>query len=568
MKLDYNANALGGPAYVLYLPRGEGDPAHYMREYGLDLSAPATTAEQAVLYTRSPYAAVSFHEHATPTARAQLGYIVEQVEKSWAPSSNRHIDLPRKLLDEGIDLWPFQRACVDYLMSRPHGIDGDEMGLGKTATAIACANEMQAQRVLIVCPAVIRFQWMEEWKRWSTMGDGREGTYKVENPLIYAITSSKYGIHETAAVTIISWDLIRNPALHEALTKNADGSIPHYDLLILDEAHMAKTIDAKRTQAIFGGALKPVAPPIASRCKKIIALTGTPLQNRPGEAYVLAHHLCPEAIDWMGHEAFMDAYNPLRKGKTDEGKVYTDEKVGRLPELQNRLRSHLLVRHLKADVVPQLKLPAYDLIRCEETAAIKAALKAEHVLQIDPENLEGADITILGAVSTARLQMGLAIAPQVVNWVKMLMDGGSGKIVMFAWHKQVMTLLCEGLADYGIIRVDGSDSGKRKQAKIHKFITDPKAQIILGNVLSLGTGTDGLQHVSTHVLMAESDWVMGNNQQCIDRVSRMGQEGQVQADFFVAPNSLSEKVLATALRKAHTVHRALDRRVGRDLLVA
>ncbi len=568
LKLDYNENALGGPAYVLYVPRGDGDPQELMREYGLDLSEPVTTHAQAVLYTRSPFAAASFHPHATDAARQQLGYIVEQVERSWSPSSDRHIDIPRRLREEGIDLWPFQKASVDYLLSRPHGIDADEMGLGKTPTAVAVGNEMQAQRVLIVCPAVIRYQWIEQWKRWSTMGDGRNGTYKVANPMVYAITSSRYGVHETAAVTIISWDLIRNPALHKALVKNADGSLPHYDLLILDEAHMAKTVDAKRTQALFGGSQHPVADPIASRCGKIIALTGTPLPNRPSECYVLSHHLCPEAIDWMGQEAFMETYNPTRRGRSDSGKVFVDEKTGRLPELQNRLRSHLMVRHLKADVMPQLQLPLYDLIRCEETAAVKAALKAESVLQIDPEDLAGADIKILGAVSTARMMMGIALAPQVVNWVRMLLECGSGKLVLFGWHKQVLDILEAGLSDKGIVRVDGRDTPKRKQDKIKKFITDPAAMVIVGNVLSLGTGTDGLQYVSDHVLIAEADWVMGNNLQCIDRVNRMGQVGKVQADFFVAPGSLSEKVLATALRKAHTVHRALDRRADDRRLVA
>ncbi|MGE3279714.1 MAG: SNF2-related protein [Alphaproteobacteria bacterium] len=547
MKLDFNPNALGGPAYVLYVPRGEGDPAELMREYGLDLSAPATTPREAVLFTREPFAAASFHEFATPAARAQLGYIVEQIERSWAPSSDRHIDVPPDK-----ELWPFQRASADYALSRTNALIGDEPGLGKTEIAIGIANEMRAKRVLVVCPAAIRFQWIERIKEWSTMGL----TYQVPNSLVYAITSSRYGVHDTAAWTVISWDLIRNPALWRALAKT------EYDLLILDEAHYAKTIDAKRTQSLFGGARHPVAEPIASKCKKIIALTGTPLPNRPAEAYTLARSLCHEAIDWMGQDDFMDRYNPTQKGRSASGKVFVDERTGRLPELQNRLRSYFMVRHLKRDVMTQLQLPEYDLIRVEETDAVKAALQAERMLDIDPEDLSGADAVILGQISTARMQMGIAMAPQIVQWIKMLIDGGEEKLVVFAWHTQVLDILCSGLSTHGVIRVDGSDSAKRKHAKVQKFITDPAAKVIIGNVLSLGTGTDGLQHVATHCLVAEPDWVPGNNQQCVDRLDRGGQKGRVQADFFVAPGSLSEKVLASSLRKGHTLYRALDRRVA------
>ena len=92
-----------------------------------------------------------------------------------------------------------------------------------------------------------------------------------------------------------------------------------------------------------------------------------------------------------------------------------------------------------------------------------------------------------------------------------------------------------------------------------------KAQIILGNVLSLGTGTDGLQHVACHGLMAEADWTHGNNEQCADRLDRGGQTRTVQFDIFVAPGSLSEKVLAASLRDAAITEKALDRRVD-DIL--
>jgi SNF2 family DNA or RNA helicase len=86
-------------------------------------------------------------------------------------------------------------------------------------------------------------------------------------------------------------------------------------------------------------------------------------------------------------------------------------------------------------------------------------------------------------------------------------------------------------------------------------------RFIIGNVLSLGTGTDGLQDVCSHALLAEADWTHGNNVQCFDRLDRGGQRAQVQGDIFVAPGSIAEKVLASALRKAQVTFKALDRRV-------
>lgn len=260
----------------------------------------------------------------------------------------------------------------------------------------------------------------------------------------------------------------------------------------------------------------------------------------------------------------MDRFNPKQEKRTRSGRVYAvDERTGRLPELQNRLRANFMVRHLKRDVMTQLQFPEYDIVRVEETASVKAALQAESMLGIDPDvMLDGASIQILGAVSTARLQMGVAMAPQIVQYIKMLIDGGEEKLVVFAWHKEVVSMLVAGLSMHGAIKVDGSDSAKSKASKVKRFIEDPECKVIIGNVLTLGTGVDGLQQVSTHALIAEPDWVPGNNQQCADRLDRGGQKGKVQVDFFVAPGSLSEKVLATSLVKANTMHRALDKRVA------
>lgn len=548
MQLDYVDST---NFFVLRVPRGEADPQELMAEYGLDLSSAASTHREAVLFTREPYAAAAFGHVATPSAQHQLGYILRQVARSWAPTSDRHIDVP-----EGKELWDFQKASVDYVLDREHALVADEPGLGKTPIAISVANEVRADRVLVVCPASIRFQWCRRIHEWSTR--------ITDATRVYPIITSKRGVDDEAAWTVISWELARSPGIWKALAKG------RYDLLILDEAHMAKTIDAKRTRSIFGGGREPVADPLIERASRVLALSGTPLPNRPREAYVLARHLCWESIDFLSEQAFNERFNPQNKRETANGKLWVDEAVGRTAELQNRLRANFMVRHLKRDVMKQLKLPIYDLIRVEETRAVKAALEVEKMLDIDPDDLSGADVEVLGHIAEARRLMGEAMAPQVADYLRMLLDGGEEKLVVFAWHVSVLDILVEKLQRFGVVRVDGSDSAKAKDRKVQAFITRPShhrdpvegISVIVGNVLSLGTGTDGLQHVATHCLLAEPDWTPGNNQQAIDRLDRGGQRGQVQADLFVAPNSIAERVLASALRKLSVTTKALDRRVA------
>ena len=217
-----------------------------------------------------------------------------------------------------------------------------------------------------------------------------------------------------------------------------------------------------------------------------------------------------------------------------------------------------MVRHLKREVMPQLKMPIYDIIQLEETGPVKQALEAERLLDIDPEQLEGADMTALGHIAVVRRMMGIALAPQIAQYVDMVIDGGEEKLVLFCWHIEVANMLEKALHKRGVIRVS---SVADKFNKVQQFIKDPNKHIILGNTLTLGTGTDGLQEVCSHAILAEPDWVNGNNEQAFDRLDRGGQTRTVQGDIRVAPGSFAEKILASALRKNQITHKALDRRI-------
>ncbi len=277
-----------------------------------------------------------------------------------------------------------------------------------------------------------------------------------------------------------------------------------------------------------------------------------------------------DSIDWMSEDAFKLRFNPSMKmevtdPKTGRTRIFIDERSGRHAELQNRLRANFMTRHLKREVMPWLKLPVYDLIHLDPDAkgsgaAIKQALKAESLLEIDPENLEGADAEVLGHVAVVRRMMGIAMAPQVADYIEMLIDGGEEKLVLFAWHIEVLNILEQRLNKHGHVRIDGRTSAVKKQHLVDEYIRNPRIKICMGNMLSMGTGTDGLQHVACHALIAEPDWTPGNNIQAFDRLDRGGQRQTVQGDIFVVPGSFADRVLASALRKLQTTDKALDRK--------
>lgn len=554
MKLDYNPATA---SYILRIPRSDGELVQQLvREQGMNFSTTASTSDTAVLFTKEPYAAAAFADIATDRAKGAMGGMLAEIEASFAPTTSWRPSWtpPHE------ELWDFQRADLEYALRRSHCLVGDQPGLGKTPIAISYANEINARHALVICPANIRRQWARKIHEWSRVcwDLGRR-------TIVNTITSSRHGVAPVtdypATWNIVSYDLARTPATGAALARH------RYDLVILDEAHYLKTTDANRTRAIFGGGEDRKFDPIAGRAARIIALTGTPLPNRPREAYTLARALNWDSIDWLSEEGFKTRFNPsaLIEGERADGSRfrYVDERTGRHAELQNRLRANFMTRHLKREVMPQLKLPIYDLIQVDETGAVKQALAAERLLDINPDDLAGADAAVLGHVAEVRHMMGVAMAPQIARYIEMLVDGGEEKLVVFAWHVDVLDILENYLREQriGCVRIDGRTSPSQKDNLVRQFVQDPSIAVALGNIQAMGTGTDGLQEVCFHGLIAEPSWVGGENLQCFDRLDRGGQREQVQGEIFVAPGSIAERILASALRKLSVTDAALDKRL-------
>ena len=138
----------------------------------------------------------------------------------------------------------------------------------------------------------------------------------------------------------------------------------------------------------------------------------------------------------------------------------------------------------------------------------------------------------------------------------MLLEGVY-KIVVAAWHHSVLDLLKERLSKHGLVYMDGSTSAARKQEVVDQFQTDEDIHIILGQMLPLGEGWTLAK--AQDVLLAEPDWVPGKNDQMLDRIHRIGQEGDyILGHVPVVPDTLDERILSTAIAKDQNIYRALD----------
>jgi len=493
--------------------------------------------------TRSRWSAAVFTEVADRAALDALGDLA--VDHWLSRATDAIDDYP---VPPGLQYLPFQRAGIQFAVTRRHALIADEMGLGKTVQALGVANAIGARSILIICPASIRRQWVNMCRTWLLNGN---------KWFIQVIEKSSEKISPAARIVIVSYTMISiGGLLADALFSR------EYDLAILDEAHYLKNHTSARTHIILGAWQEKRNRCVMDCAKKVIALTGTPLPNRPREIYTLLRAFNWDAIGRQSYDKFCERFNPLVK--TSNGATY--EKVFFPLELGSRVRS-MMIRRLKADVAPQLPDKTYEIVEVPDNAAIRTALRAESLLTIDVKSLLGGErvsIEERAAVAATRRQMGIAKVPRVVEHVEMVLDGGVQKLVLFCWHHEVIDLIAAILDQKGLpaVTLSGRTPASRRQAVIAKFVEDPSVRVVIAQITSGGVGVDGLQNAASVAVFAECSWTFADNEQAADRLHRHGQRYPVTVQFLVADRSLDQKVLTTALRKARNVFAVLDHGIG------
>lgn len=454
---------------------------------------------------------------------------------------------------------PYQHAGVEYHLARDHALFGDAPGLGKTAECILLGNAIRATRTLVACPASLRLNWEREIWQWSDL----------ENVSTYPVLKAADGISNGHHYVIISYDLLRKPAIVQAIRDL------RWDHLILDEAHYLKDPHRnKRTRAVVD------ETGIAGSFGRVTLATGTLMPNQPIECYNAVRLLNWDAIDRASLEDFRERYYEAGGGWTYGPVVKTDKNGNRysvherhwsdsvrnkprnLAELQHRLRKHVMVRRLKSQVLTQLPPPTWHPFPLVADAAIRSALKhpgwvqAENLFELDEGAFDVA-LPIDGEVSTARRLLGEAKAPAVAEYVETLLAGGVEKLLVAAHHNSVIEILRGRLEKFGLVTMLASTSARQRQNVVDQFQTQERYRVILGQTQVIGVG-----HTLTaaqDAVLAEPDWTPGVNQQLLDRLHRIGQKGAyVMGHVPIVPGTIDERIIGRAIEKDTHIHEALD----------
>ncbi len=424
------------------------------------------------------------------------------------------------------ELKPFQRAGVNYLLAQRRAFLADEQGLGKTIEALAALEADGAYPAVVVCPASLKLNWLREIERWLPGRGVRVlmGTGKSLLPL--------------AQITVVNYDILA--ARLDELRALAPSA------LVLDESHYCKNASAKRTQAVQRLAAS------VPRDGLVLALTGTPVMNRPPE-------LIPQLRILGRLEEFGSGVQFGRRFRGPDAHL----------RLHWHLRARCFVRRLKSEVLPQLPAKTRAVVPVELDNEAEYRLAERDLvawLQSQPLDLRTLNSKVAAALRAERLVRLNALKllaargklHGALTWIHDFLSSGE-RLVVFAHHREIQAALLERFPT--ALHILGADSPAAREAALQGFQAPDRAtnQLIVCSINVAGQGITLTR--SSNVAFLELDWTPAKHDQAEDRCHRIGQQDAVNATYLLAADTVDETIATLLERKRAVIGAVTDGRV-------
>ncbi len=424
-------------------------------------------------------------------------------------------------------LYPYQKEGVINIIKAGRVLLADDMGLGKTIQAIAAveiyAKYFNVNKVLIICPTSLKYQWKREIERFSAripcVVEGlihkRKELY-VQNDF-YKIIS--YGMARNDVKLINEWEA---------------------DLVIIDEAQRIKNWKTKTAQSV-----KKI------NCDYSIVLTGTPLENRIEELhsiveYIDRYKLGPLFRFIVNHQLLdetgkLKGYKNLRSiNKTLEDILIRRTKREIIDQLPGRIDKNFFVEMTKEQISDHKDY--YDVV----ARLVKKWIRLGYLSEEERQNLLIC-LNCMRMVSDSTYILNQKSnhgnkVDEIIELIQEITEDHNNKIVIFSQWKRMFELLIKELdkMDIPFVYLNGDIPAIQRKTIIERFQNDHQLKIFL----STDAGGVGINLQSANMLInIDLPWNPAVLEQRIGRIHRLGQKKHINVFNFISKYSIEHRIL-------------------------
>jgi len=445
-------------------------------------------------------------------------------------------------------LYPYQVDFVRFMSLRKgRAALGDDMGTGKTVQALAWLAYSGAFPALIVVNAPTKLQWARAFKDWL-------GKVQSVNPMfkrIGLLSGRQPFPMEPGVSYIINWDILADWAGHLAGNGQfiPDGPLAKFgfQLLIGDECQAIGNPTSKRSKAFR--ALSRVIP-------GLIGMSGTPARSKPAQFWPLLNILSPDK--------FPNYYHYLNRycGPKSNGFGVTYNGATHIQEL-HRLLVDVMVRRTKTQVMKDLPPKTVEVIPLEPDQKALAEYQAAERGAFSSDNATKAELRerIAGLLRSA---YSVKEKPSL-DWIRNFLEDTDNKLLIFAWHRDVVDLVTAEMKEYHAAKLYGGMSTRDRDKVVQKFMGDEKCRVMVANIQAGGVGIDGFQKVCSHCVFLEFSHTPNDHRQAEDRLHRGGQGVPVNSYYLVAKGTIDMDAIEVLDQRAKMLDGVMDGKAPVDM---
>lgn len=501
------------------------------------------------------------------------GVSLQGVQAYWA-AQPRVTEIP----NFSFKLKPYQADGVAHLERWDgNALIGDEPGTGKTATVMAYAFKHRRFPMLAILPKTLLLNWRREitlmlGSQLKVLIVGfvpskrREAALKLQYPHVSYAKTPQPGFD----VTLINYDIVaRNQVALEKV---------RYDYVVVDESHKIKNAKAQRTQAILR--LVTGREEVKGKrnewrvlhdgVKSVTFMTGTPIVNRPAELWTTVSTIA----DWVPvfSNFFKFATRYCNAHKTRFGWDFTGH--SNEAELNQLLTDTIMIRRLKADVLPELPAKTFVTVPLEfdrrEYDAVAAAFEGrgdwkqgmQKLVQYGGNPAQSDEAIV--AINKCREIAGYAKLASAIEWILDYVEEGR-KLVVFAHHQKMVDQIHAEVkaAGVGVRMIRGGVGLEERAQAAQDFQQDPDVKVIVLNIASAGFGIT--LTAASACAFVQLPWTPGDLIQAADRVHRIGQVDNVTVYNLVAEGTVEEQIGELIMAKAEVSNNVIDGGANQEL---
>lgn len=364
-------------------------------------------------------------------------------------------------------LRPYQNQDVNFLSQLKHKAIFSEQRTGKTPTTCVLLSIERPNKILIVCPGSVIYNWKQEIEKWL----GREATIVKGSP------KTRHNLYLTKNILIMSYTIATNDL--DKLLK-----LKQIDTMIVDEAHRLRNF--RGMQSKYSPKMTKAIMKLGGISTERIALSGTPAPNYPYNVFGILHFLYPNIF--TSYWRFINYYF------TTEQKVISYNRQQTITEIKgfkNEFSADELREFLEFISIQRKRKEVMQWIPKVDIISLKLDMTKDQIKLY--KNLEELylldDKEVAGGLGMLQTEMQLAISPKIFNIEKegnkteyvlqYLIDYPEESVIIASKYTRYLKHLYEILPNSKIL-IGETPNDQRKI--IEDEFNQRKFPILLGNI--------------------------------------------------------------------------------------